>query len=42
MVVDQEDRLFAVGRAAVSARFMNESVSGTAVKIRDGADKQEM
>jgi 7-cyano-7-deazaguanine tRNA-ribosyltransferase len=40
LIVDREDVLFAVGRATVSARMMVEAKVGTAVKIRDGAEKQ--
>ena len=39
LVVDGKDRLFAVGRAAVGSRMMTESMAGTAVKVRDGAEK---
>ena len=41
LVVDVEDRFYAVGRASVSSRMMIEGKNGTAVKIRDGAEKQE-
>jgi 7-cyano-7-deazaguanine tRNA-ribosyltransferase len=40
LIVDAEDTLYGVGRAAVSSRMMLESGSGTAVKTRDGAEKQ--
>ncbi|MFW3146705.1 MAG: tRNA guanosine(15) transglycosylase TgtA [Thermoplasmatota archaeon] len=39
LIVDQVDRLHAVGRAAVSARHMAEGRYGIAVKVREGADK---
>ncbi|MGA1820695.1 MAG: tRNA guanosine(15) transglycosylase TgtA [Thermoplasmatota archaeon] len=39
LVVDEKDQLFAVGRAAVGSRMMTESKIGTAVKVRDGAEK---
>lgn len=41
LVVDEEDHLFAVGRAAASSRMMVEAKVGIAVKIRDGAEKQD-
>jgi 7-cyano-7-deazaguanine tRNA-ribosyltransferase len=39
LIIDSRDELFAVGRAAVSSRMMKEAINGTAVKIRDGAEK---
>jgi predicted RNA-binding protein (TIGR00451 family) len=39
LIVEPGDRLFAVGRASVSSRMMKEAGAGTAVKIRDGAEK---
>jgi predicted RNA-binding protein (TIGR00451 family) len=41
LIVGTDDEFFAVGRAAVSSRMMKEAKTGTAVKIRDGAEKQE-
>jgi predicted RNA-binding protein (TIGR00451 family) len=41
LVVDEEDKLYAVGRAVVSSRMMIEANAGIAVKTRDGADKQD-
>jgi len=40
LVVDEDDRLFAVGRAVVGSRAMMEGKVGTAVKVRDGAEKR--
>ncbi|MGA1792871.1 MAG: tRNA guanosine(15) transglycosylase TgtA [Thermoplasmatota archaeon] len=40
LVVDEIDKLYAVGRAAVGSRMMIEGMTGTAVKVRDGAEKR--
>jgi len=40
LVVGEDDSLFAVGRAAVGSRMMTEGRTGTAVKVRDGAEKR--